>query len=222
MNNMQDTVGEARMNSKEMLSYGTLQMDVPVLADQQKTYLQQLCIDTRYSRENLSGPMDYMHEEREKVREIRVRSVTWWYIYIYISKSCFSISRVISTTVFILRARAHAHTHTHTHTHTHIYIYIYPLSSQLVHESLTKKHLIWKHRCVTELPQKISEQTFTEHFETVDVDKNLDLVNDNYYYCRIFPLTCRISCWCGITGCAPVSSGKQDDVPAEMLRMLRG
>ena len=52
-----------------------------------RTYIQQLCADTGCNLEDLPGAMDDRDGCREKVREIRVGSVTWcwwWYTYIYI------------------------------------------------------------------------------------------------------------------------------------------
>ena len=45
-----------------------------------RTYLQQLCTDTGCSMEDLSEAMDHKDEWRERVREIRVSCMTWWYI----------------------------------------------------------------------------------------------------------------------------------------------
>ena len=55
-----------------------------------RTYIQQLCEDTGCSPEDLPGAMNDMDKWREKVRDIRAGSTTWWswswswswYIYI--------------------------------------------------------------------------------------------------------------------------------------------
>ena len=46
-----------------------------------KTYLQQLCIDTRYSPEDQPKLIDdiYIYRERERVREIRASDTIWWW-----------------------------------------------------------------------------------------------------------------------------------------------
>ena len=52
-----------------------------------RTYIQQLCEDTGCCPEDLPRAMDDREEWRERVRDIRATSVTWWwwwwYIYIY-------------------------------------------------------------------------------------------------------------------------------------------
>ena len=63
-----------------------------------RPYLQQLCIDTGCSLEDLPEAMDDRDRWRERVKEIRASSMTswWWYIYIYIRRfvSRWIISRV--------------------------------------------------------------------------------------------------------------------------------
>ena len=52
-----------------------------------RTYIQQLCEDTRCCPEDLPRAMNDREEWRERVRNIRASSTTWWwwwYIYIYI------------------------------------------------------------------------------------------------------------------------------------------
>ena len=52
-----------------------------------RTYIQQLCEDTGCCPEDLPRAMNDMEEWRERVRDIRATSATWWwwwYIYIYI------------------------------------------------------------------------------------------------------------------------------------------
>ena len=46
-----------------------------------RTYIQQLCADTGYS---LPGAMDEREGWRERVREIRAGSATWWWYIIFI------------------------------------------------------------------------------------------------------------------------------------------
>ena len=43
-----------------------------------RTYIQQLCTDTRCSPEDLPEAMDDREEWRERVRDIRADGVTWW------------------------------------------------------------------------------------------------------------------------------------------------
>ena len=44
-----------------------------------RTYIQQLCVDTGYSPENLPETMDDREGWRERVRDIRADGVTWWW-----------------------------------------------------------------------------------------------------------------------------------------------
>ena len=44
-----------------------------------RSYIQQLCADTGYSLEDLSGVMDDRDGWRERVREIHASSTTWWW-----------------------------------------------------------------------------------------------------------------------------------------------
>ena len=44
-----------------------------------RTYIQQLCEDTGCCREDLPGAMNDREEWRERVRDIRASSMTWWY-----------------------------------------------------------------------------------------------------------------------------------------------
>ena len=56
-----------------------------------RTYIQQLCEDTRCCPEDLPRAMNDREEWRERVRDIRATSTTWWwYIYLYIFISCRS------------------------------------------------------------------------------------------------------------------------------------
>ena len=49
-----------------------------------RTYIQQLCEDTGCCPEDLPRAMNDREKWREKVRDFRATSTTWWYIYIYI------------------------------------------------------------------------------------------------------------------------------------------
>ena len=52
-----------------------------------RTYIQQLCEDTGCSQEDLPEALNKREKWRERVRDIRAGSTTWWwciYIYIYI------------------------------------------------------------------------------------------------------------------------------------------
>ena len=51
-----------------------------------RTYIQQLCEDTGCCPKDLPRAMNDREEWRERVRDIRATSATWWYIYIYIYK----------------------------------------------------------------------------------------------------------------------------------------
>ena len=62
-----------------------------------RTYIQQLCVDTGYSLEDLPGTMDNRNEWRERVREICAGSATWWCILCHsINKLNLAIERVSS------------------------------------------------------------------------------------------------------------------------------
>ena len=50
-----------------------------------RTYIQQLCEDTRCCPEDLPRAMNDREEWRERVRDIRATSVTWWWWGIMIS-----------------------------------------------------------------------------------------------------------------------------------------
>ena len=49
-----------------------------------RTYIQQLCEDTGCNPEDLPEAMNDMEKWRERVRDIRAGSTTWWWWYIYI------------------------------------------------------------------------------------------------------------------------------------------
>ena len=51
-----------------------------------RTYIQQLCEDTRCSPEDLPGAMNDREKWRERVRDIRADGTTWWWWYIYIER----------------------------------------------------------------------------------------------------------------------------------------
>ena len=51
-----------------------------------RTYIQQLCEDTGCCPEDLPEAMNDWEKWRERVRDIRATSTTWWYIYIYIER----------------------------------------------------------------------------------------------------------------------------------------
>ena len=61
-----------------------------------RTYIQQLCEDTGCCPEDLPRAMNDREEWRERVRDIRATSTTWWYIYIYIlsSTDCFVVPQL--------------------------------------------------------------------------------------------------------------------------------
>ena len=53
-------------------------------AEQELTYLQQLCTDTGCSLEDLPVALDDRDEWRDRVREFRARDMPWLHVYIYI------------------------------------------------------------------------------------------------------------------------------------------
>ena len=62
-----------------------------------RTYIQQLCEDTGCCPEDLHRAMNDREEWRERVRDIRATSATWWwwwYIYIYI---CVCVCHIASS-----------------------------------------------------------------------------------------------------------------------------
>ena len=77
-----------------------------------RTYIQQLCEDMGCCPEDLPEAMNDREKWREKVRDIRATSTTWWwwYIYIYNKNTIYSLSL------------SHTHTHTYIYTHTQIII----------------------------------------------------------------------------------------------------
>ena len=54
------------------------------------TYLQQLCMDTGCSLENLSEVMDDRDKWRERVRDIHAHSMTWWWWWWWLYTSLFA------------------------------------------------------------------------------------------------------------------------------------
>ena len=61
------------------LTYGRAKAERPA-----RTYIQHLCEDTGCYPEDLPEAMNYREKWRERVRDIRATSTTWWYIYMYI------------------------------------------------------------------------------------------------------------------------------------------
>ena len=60
-----------------------------------RTYIQQLCEDTGCCPEDLPRAMNDREEWRDRTRDIHATSVTWWYIYIYISIClCESVTKI--------------------------------------------------------------------------------------------------------------------------------
>ena len=71
-----------------------------------RTYIQQLCEDTGCSPEDLPEAMNDRVKWRERVRDIRAGSTTWWwwwyiYIYIYILKSAYLGGNLLFKQVFL-------------------------------------------------------------------------------------------------------------------------
>ena len=61
-----------------------------------RTYIHQLCEDTRCSPEDLPEAMNDREQWRERVRDILDGGTIWWYIYIYIYISVYGQSKYIS------------------------------------------------------------------------------------------------------------------------------
>ena len=76
-----------------------------------RIYIQQLCVDTGCSLENLPGGMDDRDEWRERVSEIHDGGAAWWWIYTYI---------YVDMNIYI-----HILMNTHTYPHTYNYIQMY-------------------------------------------------------------------------------------------------
>ena len=76
--------------------------------------IQQLCEDTGCCPEDLPEAMNDREKWRERVRDIRATSKTWWYIYIYIyiyiyshpQIDCFVVSQLISVARHVGRLKA--------------------------------------------------------------------------------------------------------------------
>ena len=68
-------------------SYGRAKVGRPA-----RTYIQQLCANTEYRLENLLGAIDDIDEWWERVREIHIGSMTWWFCTN--TYSCFFGNRV--------------------------------------------------------------------------------------------------------------------------------
>ena len=62
---------------------------------QARTYIQQLCEDTGCCPEDLPEEMNDREKWRERVRDIRATSTTWWWSYIYIYIYIYMICRRI-------------------------------------------------------------------------------------------------------------------------------
>ena len=71
---MRDTAEEVGTSSLVMYSCGWAKAGRPA-----RTYIQQLCVDTGCSPENLPEAMDNRKGWRERVRDIRADGVTWWW-----------------------------------------------------------------------------------------------------------------------------------------------
>ena len=76
---------EKQGRSHVTFTYRLQHIDAPVLADQPKSYIHQLCADTGCSLEDLSGVMDDRDRWQKEVRKHHHISVTWrwWDCYIY-------------------------------------------------------------------------------------------------------------------------------------------
>ena len=75
MNKTWDTAREARTNLWAMFSHGFSNMNVPVLAGQQRPTS---AVGTRFSQDDLPGVMD--NRDGWRVRELHAVSATWWVI----------------------------------------------------------------------------------------------------------------------------------------------
>ena len=79
---MQDTAGEAGTNRQVMYFYGPQHMAVQKQDDQHEHTFSNLCEDTGCCPEDLPEAMNDREKWRERVRDIRATSTTWWYLYI--------------------------------------------------------------------------------------------------------------------------------------------
>ena len=61
-----------------------------------RTYIQQLCADTRCSSEDLPKAMGDREVWRERVRNIRADSVTWWWWWWYVTQSAGAVDNAHS------------------------------------------------------------------------------------------------------------------------------
>ena len=88
------------------------------------TYMQQLCEDTGFSPEDLPEAMNDREEWRERVRDIRATSATWWYLswmvqiasqqhFVTFSFSPMTVPKLCWLYIYIIL------------TYIYIYIYIY-------------------------------------------------------------------------------------------------
>ena len=94
-------------------SYGRAKAGRPA-----RTYIQQLCEDTRCSPEELPEAMNDREKWRERVRDIRASGTTWWwwYIHLYIP---------VNLCVWNVCICAYMHIYICAYMHIYIYIYIY-------------------------------------------------------------------------------------------------
>ena len=67
-----------------------------------RTYIQQLCEDTGCCPEDLPRAMNDREEWRERVRNIRATSATWWWWYIYIYTFQITFSYVLFFCNFLI------------------------------------------------------------------------------------------------------------------------
>ena len=77
-----DTAGEASDVLLWTPTYGQAKAGRPA-----RTYIQQLCEDTGYNPEDLPEAMNDREKWRERVRDIRAGSTTWWWLWGYIYKT---------------------------------------------------------------------------------------------------------------------------------------
>ena len=80
-----------------------------------RTYIQQLCEDTGCCPEDLTRAMNDREERRERVRDIRATSTTWWWfisesVHIYLFKSFRSIYLSIPVGSYLFQSNYMSHT----------------------------------------------------------------------------------------------------------------
>ena len=106
----------------------------PSVGQPARTYLQQLCVDTGHSLEDLPKVMDDRDKWKGTVREIHSIGMTSWWLYIY-THIYIRINMGVCVYIYIyiyahtciytnmyIHISMHTHIYSNVYTHTHIYI----------------------------------------------------------------------------------------------------